>query len=87
MGLTHRTFVSNKSQHVVDGIYHVQNLNNKVSTLKGWVKNHFSSVSTKYLKNYLTWFFMMEVIKGDEEKVDKWWDYMLTDTKSFQRSQ
>jgi hypothetical protein len=36
------------------GIYHVQNVNNYDSRLKGWMRR-FNGVATKYLDSYLGW--------------------------------
>ena len=37
------------------GIYHVQNVNNYCSRLKGWMRR-FNGVATKYLDSYLGWY-------------------------------
>jgi hypothetical protein len=36
------------------GIYHIQNVNNYGSRLKGWMRR-FNGVATKYLDSYLGW--------------------------------
>ena len=39
----------------VKGIYHIQNVNNYDSRLKGWMRR-FNGVATKYLDSYLGWY-------------------------------
>lgn len=41
------------------GIYHVQNVNNYASRLKGWMRR-FNGVATKYLDSYLGWHRMKD---------------------------
>jgi ISXO2-like transposase domain len=36
------------------GVYHIQNVNNYCSRLKGWMRR-FNGVATKYLDSYLGW--------------------------------
>jgi transposase-like protein len=43
------------------GLYHIQNVNNYHSRLKGWIQR-FNGVATKYLDNYLAWFQVLESI-------------------------
>ena len=86
MELEHKTFKSGLGVHNVDGVYHVNNLNNMVSRTKGWIRGNFRSVSTKYLGHYLSWFTMLEVLKKRGNKNDKMWDYILMDRSSFERN-
>lgn len=39
----------------VKGLYHIQNVNNYHSRLKGWIQR-FNGVATKYFDHYLSWF-------------------------------
>ncbi len=86
MGLDHKTFKSGLGVYGLDGVYHVNNLNNVVSRIRGWVLGNFRSISTKYLGNYLNWFAMMEILKDRDRKGDKMWDYILMDSNSFGRN-
>lgn len=53
--ITHKfTFVRRK-EYVVEGIYHIQNVNYLHSKLKEWIKP-FNGVATKYLQNYMNYF-------------------------------
>jgi len=74
MGIQHETFIS--TEHY-NGNVHVQNVNNITGRLKRWISLHFNNVSTKYLHNYLNWFMMLEILRGEENVEDKMWDYML----------
>lgn len=52
------------SEHVVrfiKGLYHIQNVNGNGlhSRLKQWI-DRFKGVATKYLDNYLAWFFFVD---------------------------
>ncbi len=82
----HMTFLAKDHVHPQFPIYHVNNLNNLVGRLKQWIKECFSSVSTKYLQNYLNYFLMLEILKSDNDMKDKWWDFMLDDVNTFKRS-
>jgi transposase-like protein len=88
MGFEHITFKSKYHAHPKFPIYHVNNLNNLVGRLTRWIKENFSSVSTKYLQNYLNYFLMLEILKEEEgvDKTDKWWNFMLNDTNTFKKS-
>jgi transposase-like protein len=53
-GLAHVALNIAQGQRV-KGIYHVQNVNNYSSRLKGWMRR-FNGVATKYLDSYLGWY-------------------------------
>jgi hypothetical protein len=59
MGLTHRAINVQKGIRVVDGAFHIQNVNAYDSRLKQWMAR-FHGVATKYLENYLGWRRMIE---------------------------
>ncbi|TXT35974.1 MAG: transposase [Comamonadaceae bacterium] len=59
MGLTHRAINVQKGIHVIEGAFHIQNVNAYDSRLKQWMKR-FHGVATKYLENYLGWRRMLE---------------------------
>ena len=58
-GYTLKTINVSAKQHVLDGIYHVQNVNAYDSRLKEWMK-HFHGVATKYLESYLGWMRLLD---------------------------
>ena len=59
LGLTHRAINAHRSIRVVDGAFHIQNVNAYDSRLKEWMRR-FHGVATKYLENYLGWRRMLE---------------------------
>lgn len=65
--MEHYTFTASKKEHV-KGIFHIQNVNNFHSRLKGWVRK-FNGVATKYLQNYLAWFTYLDSIQFKTDDV------------------
>lgn len=59
MGLTHRAINVQQGMRVIDGAWHIQNVNAYDSRLKQWMAR-FHGVATKYLENYLGWRPMLE---------------------------
>ena len=59
IGIAHKAVIAAHGQHVIAGIYHIQNVNAYMSRLKGWLRP-FNGVATKYLKSYLGWFRMID---------------------------
>lgn len=51
-----------------NGIYHINKINSLHSRFKQWLAG-FKGVSTKYLPNYLSFFKLVEMIKGEKEPV------------------
>lgn len=66
--IKHEKINVRKKQYVKDRIYHVQNVNQTTSKLKNWMLK-FNGISTKYLQNYLSWFMVLEQIKGKTDKI------------------
>jgi len=66
-GIRHEKIHARKKQYVKDKIYHVQNANQTARSLKDWMAG-FNGVATKYLQNYLSWYMVLEQIKGKTEK-------------------
>ena len=58
-GYVLKTINVSAKQYVLDGIYHVQNVNAYDSRLKEWMK-HFHGVATKYLESYLGWMRLLD---------------------------
>ena len=70
--LDHKRLIALDNQRVVDGIYHIQTLNNWMMRWKQWLRQ-FNGVGTAYLDNYIAWFRQMEQAKDD----DSWVEYAL----------
>ncbi len=81
--ISHEMFVASEGHG--KGKIHVNTLNNTKMRLSGWIDYNFNSVSTKYLKNYLNWFAVLEILKKKKNKTNKIWDYILMDGKTFKR--
>lgn len=54
MGLTHRPINVQQGIRVIDGAFHIQNVNAYDSRLKQWI-GRFHGVATTYLERYLGW--------------------------------
>lgn len=68
LDIDHKRLVGLDNQRVIDGVYHIQTLNNYVMNWKNWMFR-FRGVATKYLPNYLGWYrFMMQ-----NEQYDQVW--------------
>ena len=59
LSLTHRAINVAQGIRVLDGAFHIQNVNAYDSRLKQWMQR-FHGVATKYLENYLGWRRMLE---------------------------
>ncbi len=59
IGIEHRAVIASTCRHVVDGVFHIQNVNAYTSRLKGWMRR-FNGVATRYLPSYLGWRRMLE---------------------------
>ena len=59
IGIEHKAVVAAHGRHVVEGVYHIQNVNAYMSRLKGWMRP-FNGVATKYLSSYLGWRRLIE---------------------------
>lgn len=70
-GLEHYRFKSDGTERV-KGLYHIQNVNNYHSRLKGWMQR-FNGVATKYLNHYLSWFQFLDIVKyrSDNASISK----------------
>ena len=61
-GIAHRPLNIQHGPRVLDGVFHIQNVNAYDSRLKGWMRR-FNGVATQYLENYLGWRRMLERYK------------------------
>ena len=61
-GIAHQPLNIQHGPRVVDGVFHIQNVNAYDSRLKGWM-HRFHGVATQYLENYLGWRRMLERYK------------------------
>ncbi len=69
LDIDHKRLIGLDNQRVIDGIYHIQTLNNYMKRWKGWLKR-FNGIGTAYIENYLSWFRFME---GNKEYSDQTW--------------
>ncbi|KAF7599549.1 IS1595 family transposase [Candidatus Dactylopiibacterium carminicum] len=58
-GVAHRALNVQQGIRVIDGVFHIQNVNAYDSRLKTWMRR-FNGVATKYLDNYLGWRRLLE---------------------------
>jgi transposase-like protein len=65
--IEHKRLIALDNTHVIDGVYHIQTLNNYMMRWKKWLKR-FNGVGTEYLDNYLAWFRFMEEKKQEGSK-------------------
>lgn len=59
LAIEHKRLIALDNQRVIDGVYHIQTLNNYMMSWKLWL-GRFRGVSTKYLHHYLGWYRFME---------------------------
>jgi transposase-like protein len=69
--LKHIVLRADLKQYVKQGIYHIQHVNELHNRLKKWIDNTFWGVSTKYLQNYLNWFYISEKFKAESITTEK----------------
>lgn len=81
-GIEHQRIHARKKQYVKDKIYHVQNANQTARALKDWMVG-FNGVSTKYLQNYLSWFMLLEQVKGKTDKIKEFAIAALISTNAW----
>jgi len=81
-GVEHQKIHARKKQYVKNKVYHVQNANQTARALRDWMVR-FNGVSTKYLQNYLSWFMVMEQIKGKTDKFKEFAVAALVSTSAW----
>jgi transposase-like protein len=57
--LEHKTIKASAKEHVKEGKYHVQHVNQTAKEMKKWLEG-FNGVATKYLQNYMNWFSVLK---------------------------
>ena len=55
LGFIFKELVTSAGQRVIDGIFHLQNVNAYHSNLKKWIFGIFHGIATKYIAHYLGW--------------------------------
>lgn len=55
LGLTFKELVASSGLRIIEGVFHLQNVNAYHSHLKKWISEVFHGVATKYLSHYLGW--------------------------------
>ena len=58
-GVAHRALNVQQGIRVIEGVFHIQNVNAYDSRLKTWMRR-FNGIATKYLDNYLGWRRLLE---------------------------
>ena len=58
-GFAHQPLNVSAGTRVKERVFHIQNVNNYHSRLKGWMFD-FNGVATKYLANYIGWWRMLD---------------------------
>lgn len=81
-GITHQKLHARKKQYVKDKIYHVQNANQTTQALRKWMAG-FNGVATKYLQNYLSWFMVLEQMKGKTNQLKEFAIAALVSTNAW----
>lgn len=81
-GIKHEKLNARKKQYVKNKIYHVQNVNQTAGALKDWM-GKFKGVATKYLQNYLSWYMVLEQIKGKTNKIHEFAVAALVSTNAW----
>jgi len=83
--LKHIVLRSDLKQFVKKGGFHIQHINEMHNRLKKWIDGTFWGVSTKYLQNYLNWFYLREKLKFESITVDKVVSLSLLNTHALKQ--
>lgn len=67
LGVATKSIAVTYDGRILEGVYHVQTVNNYHERLKTWTDRKLRGVATKYLPNYLTWMRVWEWL-GDGAK-------------------
>ncbi|MDY6891885.1 MAG: IS1595 family transposase [Pseudomonadota bacterium] len=66
--IDHKRLIALDNERVIDGVYHIQTLNNWMMRWKQWLKQ-FYGVGTAFVDHYLSWFRQMDGTDRDESWV------------------
>lgn len=80
--ISHKRIFVRKNEHVVEGIYHIQHVNNIHGNLKRWIAQ-FNGVSTKYLQNYLNYFALVNQLSNSYNQAEKALQHVLRLNRVF----
>ena len=69
LDIDHKRLIAIDNVRVIDGVYHIQTLNNYMKRFKVWLKR-FNGIGTDYIENYLSWFRFME--RNSEDSDQTW---------------
>jgi hypothetical protein len=61
--VTAKSIAVSHDGRALEGVYHVQTVNNYRERLKGWLNGSLRGVATKYMPNYLAWMRTLEWFK------------------------
>jgi transposase-like protein len=81
--IEHHAIRADMKQYVKNKIYHVQHVNSIDSRMKGWIRNRFMGVSTKYLQKYMNWFRSKEMLKGSANFIEEFTNKSLDNTQAW----
>jgi len=59
LDIDHKRLIGLDNQRVIEGIYHIQTLNNYMMRWKAWLRR-FNGIGSTYIESYLSWFRFME---------------------------
>ena len=83
--LNHIVLRAELKEYVKKGIYHIQHVNELHNRLKKWINARFWGVATKYLQNYLNWFYLCEKLKHETLSVAKMLLMSMKDIHALKR--
>lgn len=66
LNVDHKILNASKREHVKEGIYHIQTLNNYMMNFNNWMSK-FRGVATTYLPKYLSWYRFMKQNKSSDQ--------------------
>lgn len=80
--LEHHVLRGNLKQYVKQKKYHIQHVNSMHSRMKGWIDNQLLGVASRYLQNYMNWFYIKEKFT-ESEFIEKIIELSVTNTKAI----
>ena len=83
--LEHHLLRADLKKRVKDKTYHIQHVNATHKRVKKWIGERFWGVSTKYLKQYLNWYRIIESIKNHKNKIQELAKKSIVDTNAYNK--